>query len=80
MQRFGASTYETLGTFFNQHPEVCSGVVLTNFPWHWESARLASGAIFLMLSFDGARYPLPPDIVARLKRAMDGYGEVPMEF
>src|SRR5215813_289417 len=80
MQRFEDSTYETLGIFFNQHPEVCSGVVLTSFPWHWESATLASGAIFLLLTFDGASYPLPPDVVARLKRAMDDYGEVPMEL
>ena len=78
-RRFMASTYDRLGVFAKRHPEACSGVALTTFPFHWEGGGIATGTNNLMINFLGVKYPFPPDIFARVKRALDDYGEVPME-
>jgi hypothetical protein len=72
-------SYESLVSLAKVRPEVCSGLLLSSFPWHWQGAGLATPPASYFIAFLGATYPLTPDTVGRINWAMRGYGMVPVE-
>jgi hypothetical protein len=56
-----------------------SGVVATNYSWHFEETQPSSDPEAVFFPNAAARYPLPEAFWSALSRALSEYGSVPDE-
>jgi hypothetical protein len=56
-----------------------TGVVFTNFGWHYSRAKGAPGGEYVMVTSFNPRYPVGPETWQLLRRALDEYGFIPDE-
>jgi len=57
--------------------DLLSGLVVTNYSWHYEGTNPSSGAETLFIPNQAAKYPLPTTFCDALVRALQEYGAIP---
>ena len=62
-----------------ENPAECNGIFLTNFSYHWEGAKRASGGQYLWILPKYARHALAEELVGRIVGAVQAYGTIPRE-
>jgi hypothetical protein len=56
-----------------------TGVVFTNFGWHYSRGKGAPGGEYVIVTSFNPRYPVTPETWQLLRRALDEYGFIPDE-
>ena len=59
--------------------DVFNAIFVTSFPFHWQGASPTTGAERLSMVSGRPQFPIPVDFMARIIRAVDGYGLIPNE-
>lgn len=60
--------------------DVFNAIFVTSFPFHWQGANPATGTEKLSMVSGRPQFPLPVNFLARIIRAVDGYGLIPREI
>lgn len=62
-----------------ENPAECNGIFLTNFSYHWQASKRASGGEHLWILPKYARHSVPEELVGRIVAAVQTYGSIPRE-
>lgn len=58
-------------------PDPCSGIVYTNFSYHYQTTQEAHANEALLIAPDYPKYAIPDQFLSKLSVTLDGYSQVP---
>ena len=74
------ASMQSLKKATSDDPDEFNSIFLTNFSYHWQGTKKATGGDYLLIHSGYPKYPLAPELAARIFDSVANRGNIPREI